>query len=75
MHDFTIVTGDENTNYIVLFIVSRLSAPIELNISGVFIVMQKTIRNAYLGILKHSWTSIVYQRANRKPFLSGHGNI
>ena len=75
VHDFTIVTGDENTNYIVLFIVSRLSAPIQLNTSGLFIAMQKTIRNAYLGILKHSWTSIVYQRANRKPFLSGHGNI
>ena len=75
MHDFTIVTGDENTNYIVLFIVSRLSAPIQLNASGLFIAMQKAIINAYLGILKHGWTSIVYQSANRKPFLSGHGNI
>ena len=75
VHDFTIVTGVENTNYIVLFIVSRLSAPIQLNTSGLFIAMQKAIRNAYLGILKHGWTSIVYQRANRKPFLSGHGNI
>ena len=60
MHDFTIVTGDENTNYIVLFIVSKLSAPIQMNISGLFIVMRKAIRNAYLGILKHDWTSIVY---------------
>ena len=51
---------DGNTNYIVLFIVSRLSTLIQLNISGLFIVMGKSIRNAYLDIVKHDWTSIVY---------------
>ena len=57
---FIIVTGDGNTNYIVLFIVSRFSAIIQLSISGFFVVMEKPIKNAYLGIVKHDWTSIVY---------------
>ena len=37
--DFTIVRGDGNANYIVLFIVSRLSTKIQLSISGLLIVM------------------------------------
>ena len=57
--DFTIVTGDGNTNYIALFIVSRLSNQIHLSISGLLIVMGKPVRKAYLGIVKHDWTSIV----------------
>ena len=58
-YDFTIVTGDGNTNYIVLFIVSRPSTQIQLSISGLLIAMRKPIRNAYLGIVKHDWTSFV----------------
>ena len=54
--DFTIVTGDGNTSYIVLFIVSKLSTKIQLNISGLLIIMGKPIRKAYLGI---DWTSTV----------------
>ena len=69
--DFTIVTGDGNTNYIVLFIVSRLSTKIQLSISGLLIVMGKPIRNVYLGIVKRDWTSIAYG----KPFLFARGNI
>ena len=57
--DFTIVTGDGNKNYIVFFIVSRLSIKIQLSISGLLIVMGKPIRKAYLGIVKHDWTSTV----------------
>ena len=54
-----IVTGDGNTNYIALFIVSRLSNQIHLSISGLLIVMGKPVRKAYLSIVKHDWTSIV----------------
>ena len=67
--------GDGNTNYIVLFIVFGLSTLIQFSISGLFIVMGKPIRNAYLGIVKHDWTSIAYYRANRKHFLSACSNI
>ena len=55
--------GDGNTDDIVLFIVSRLSTQIQfiinLSISGLLIVMGKPIRNAYLDIVKHDWTSVV----------------
>ena len=54
------MTGDGNTNYIVPFIVSRLSAIIQLSISGLFIAMGKPIRNAYLGIVKYDWALIIY---------------
>ena len=47
-YDLTIVTGNRNTNDIVLFIVSRFSTQIQLSISGLLIVMVKPIRNAYL---------------------------
>ena len=43
-NDFTIVTGDGNTNYIALCIVSRLSNQIHLSISGLLIVMGKPVR-------------------------------
>ena len=59
-YDFTIMTGDGNTNYIVPFIVSRLSAIIQLSISGLFIAMGKPIRNSYLGIVKYDWALIIY---------------
>ena len=58
--DFTIITGDGNTNYIVLFIVSRFSTQIQLSISGFLTVMVKPIRNAYLDIVKNDWTLIVF---------------
>ena len=73
--DFAIVTEDGNTSYIVLFIVSRLSALIQLSISGLFVVIGKPVKSAYLGIVKHDWTSFVYWRANRRPFLPECGNI
>ena len=50
---------DGNTSYIALLIVSRLSTQIHLSISGLLIVMGKLVRKAYLGIVKHDWTSIV----------------
>ena len=58
--DFTIVTGDGNTNYIVLFIVFRLSTKIRMSILGLLIVMGKPIRKVYLDIVKQDWTSIVW---------------
>ena len=73
--DFAIVTGDGNTNYIALLIVSRFSTQIQLNISVLLIAVGKPVRNTYLGIVKHDWTSVVCWRANRKPFLSARGNI
>ena len=73
--DFVIVTGDGNASYIVLFIIFRLSTKIQLRISGLLTVMGKSIKNAYLGIVKHDWTSIVCWRAYRKPFLSARDNI
>ena len=54
-----IVTGDGNTNYIALFIVSRLSNQIHLSISGLLIVMGKPVRKTYLSIVKDDWTSIL----------------
>ena len=57
--DLTIVKGDWNTNYIDFFIVPRLSNQIHLSVSGLLIVMRKPVRKAYLGIMKHDWTSIV----------------
>ena len=56
---FTIFTGDGNTNYIVLLIVSRLSIQIQMIISSLLIVMGKPVRNTFLGIVKHDWTLIV----------------
>ena len=73
--DFTIVTGDGNTNYIILFIFSKLSTQTQFSTSGLLIAIGKLIRNAYLGIVKHDWTSIVCERASRKHFLSARGNI
>ena len=51
-----------------LFIVSRPSSQILLNISDLLIAMKKPIRNVYLGTLKYDLASNVCYWANRKPF-------
>ena len=59
----------------IVFIVSRLSAEIQLKTSCLLIAMGNSIRNIYLGIVKRDWISIVCWRPNRKPFLSACSNI
>ena len=67
--------GRRKYNLHSLFIASRLSTWIQLSISGLLIVMIKSIKNAYLAPVKHSWISIFCWWANRKLFLSARGNF
>ena len=73
MCDFSIVMRDGNINYIFVYRFQALN-PHSIEYLW-FIVMGKPIRNAYLGMVKQDWTSIVCERANRKPFLFARGNI
>ena len=58
-----------------LFIVSRLSTKIQLSIKGLLIAMEKPIRNACLGTVKHVEYRLLDSEPIIKHFLSARGNI
>ena len=51
-----------------LFIVTRFSTEIRISIQGLLTDIRKPITKTCLAIVKHDWTSIVWQRINRNHF-------
>ena len=55
------IMGSGNINYTVCLLFASSQIKFNLSFSGLLTVMVKPIRNAYLGTVKHDWTSIVCQ--------------